>query len=185
MLKELLEDGDQRMDKAVEALEHDYRAVRTGRANPALLEKITIDYYGVKTPIQQVAGVTAPEGRMLMIKPWDRTALRAIERAILESDLGLNPNNDGEVIRLVLPALTQERRTALVKQINKRAEEARVAIRNIRRDVLKDMEDAEKESMISEDELKRGKDKIQTITDDHTKRVDGVMKEKEDEIMEV
>src|SRR5688500_3686833 len=109
MIKELLDDGEIRMDKAVEALAHDYRAVRTGRGNPALLEKITIDYYGTRTPIQQVAGVTAPEGRMLMIKPWDRTALRAIERAILESDLGLNPNNDGEVIRLVLPALTTER----------------------------------------------------------------------------
>lgn len=184
MLKELLEDGDSRMDKAVEALLHDYRAVRTGRANPALLEKITIDYYGTRTPIQQVAGITAPEGRMLMIKPWDRSALKAIERAILESDLGLNPNNDGEVIRLVLPALTNERRVALVKQVHKRAEEARIAIRNIRRDVIKDLEDAEKESMISEDDLKRGKDKLQEITDDHTKEVDAVMKDKEEEIME-
>ncbi len=185
MLKELLDDGDQRMDKAVESLRHDYRAVRTGRANPALLEKITIDYYGVRTPVQQVAGVTAPEGRMLMIKPWDRSALRAIERAILESDLGLNPNNDGEVIRLILPALTNERRVTLVKQIHKRAEEARVAVRNIRRDVLRDLEDAEKEHLISEDELKRGKEKLQSITDNHTKKVDEVMKEKEEEIMEV
>lgn len=184
MIKELLDDGEIRMDKAVEALAHDYRAVRTGRANPALLEKITIDYYGTRTPIQQVAGVTAPEGRMLMIKPWDRSALRAIERAILESDLGLNPNNDGEVIRLVLPALTTERRQTLVKQVHKRAEEARVAIRNIRRDVLKDMEDAEKEHLISEDDLKRGKDKLQAVTDNHTKRVDEVMKDKEVEIME-
>jgi ribosome recycling factor len=185
MLKELLEDGEERMGKAVEALAHDYRAVRTGRANPALLEKITIDYYGVRTPVQQVAGVTAQEGRMLLIKPWDKTALRAIERAILESDLGINPNNDGEVIRLILPALNNERRQALVKQIHKRAEEARIAIRNIRRDVIKDLEDAEKESMISEDDLKRGKEKLQNITDDHTKRVDSVMKEKEEEIMEV
>jgi ribosome recycling factor len=185
MLKELLDDGDNRMDKAVDALSHDYRAIRTGRANPALLEKITIEYYGVTTPIQQVAGVTAPEGRMLMIKPWDRTALRAIERAIQESDLNINPNNDGEVIRLILPALTNERRKDLVKQINKRAEEARVAIRNIRRDVTKDMEDAEKEGMISEDDLKRGKEKLQTLTDNHTKQVETVTKEKEEEIMEV
>jgi ribosome recycling factor len=185
MLKELLDDGELRMDKAVEALAHDYRAVRTGRANPALLEKITIEYYGVTTPIQQVAGITAQEGRTLVIKPWDKTALRAIEKAILTSDLGINPNNDGEVIRLNLPALNNERRQALVKQIHKRAEEARVAIRNIRRDVGKDLEDAEKEGMIGEDELKRGKEKLQTITDNHTKKVDTVMKEKEDEIMEV
>lgn len=185
MLKELLEDGEHRMDKAVDALAHDYRAVRTGRANPALLEKITIDYYGVTTPIQQVAGVTAQEGRILVIKPWDKSALRAIEKAILTSDLGINPNNDGEVIRLILPSLTNERRQVLVKQIHKRAEEGRVAIRNIRRDVGKDLEDAEKEGMISEDELKRGKEKLQTITDNHTKRVETVMKEKEEEIMEV
>ena len=120
MLKELLEDGELRMDKAVEALTHDYRAVRTGRANPALLEKITIEYYGVTTPIQQVAGITAQEGRTLVIKPWDKSALRAIEKAILTSDLGINPNNDGEVIRLNLPALNNERRQILVKQIHKR-----------------------------------------------------------------
>lgn len=185
MIKELLDDGTTRMEKAVDALSHDFRAIRTGRANPALLEKLTIDYYGVTTPVNQVAGITAPEGRMLMIKPWDRTALKAIERSILESNLGLNPNNDGEVIRLVLPALTNERRKDLVKQIHKRAEEARVAIRNIRRDVTRDMEDAEKERMVSEDELKRGKDKLQEVTDQHVHKVEEVTKEKEAEIMEV
>ncbi|MDQ4075795.1 MAG: ribosome recycling factor [Chloroflexota bacterium] len=184
MVRELLRDGEERMDKAVEALMMDLRAIRTGRANPALLERLTIDYYGVQTPVNQVAGISAPEPRMLMIKPWDQSAMKSIERAILESDLGLNPNTDGQVIRLVLPQLTRERRQELVRQVGKRTEEARVAIRNIRRDVLKDLEDAQKEGMMSEDELYRARDQVQELTDEHIKQVDEIAKDKEEEIME-
>ena len=185
MVKEFLQDASERMDKALESLAQDLRAVRTGRASPALLDRLTIEYYGVTTPINQVAGISAPEGRMLLIKPWDRTALKAIERSILESDLGLNPNTDGEVVRLVLPQLTTERRHELVRQVGKRAEEARIAIRNIRRDILKDLEDARKEAMISEDELYRAKDDVQDVTNQYTSRIDEVLKDKEAEIMEI
>ena len=185
MVKEFLEDAGERMEKALEALVLDLRAVRTGRASPALLDRLVIDYYGVTTPINQVAGISALEGRMLLIKPWDKTALKAIERSILESDLGLNPNNDGEVVRLVLPQLTTERRHELVRQVGKRAEEARVAVRNIRRDILKDLEDARKEGMISEDELYRAKDDVQDITNQYTSRIDEAVKDKEAEIMEI
>ncbi len=184
VVKELLQDGEDRMDKTIEALVTDLRAIRTGRANPALLNHLTIEYYGVTTPVNQVAGISAQEARLLMIKPWDQSALKAIEKAILESDLGLNPNNDGQVIRLVLPQLTRERRQDLVKQVGKRAEEARIAIRNIRRDVLKDMEDAQKEGMISEDELYRVKDRVQELTDRTITQVEQAAKSKEEEIME-
>lgn len=184
VVKEIMADGENRMDKALDSMRADLRAVRTGRANPSLLDRLTIEYYGVPTPINQVAGVSAPEARLLMIKPWDQTALKAIERAILESDLGLNPNNDGQVIRLVLPQLTRERRQELVKQVGVRAEEARVAIRNIRRDLIKDLEDAEKESMISQDDLYRAKDRVQELTDEHIKTVDAIAKDKEEEITE-
>lgn len=182
MVKELLADAQDRMDKAIESLQSDLRTIRTGRANPAILERLTIDYYGVQTPINQVAGISAPEARMLLIKPWDKTALKGIERSILESDLGLNPNNDGELIRLVLPQLTAERREELTKQVGKRAEDARVAIRNIRRDIIKDLEDAEKESMISQDDLYRAKDRVQALTDEHIHEVDAIAKDKEEEI---
>lgn len=184
MIKEFLNDGEARMQKAVESLAHDLRAIRTARANPALLDRLTIDYYGAPTPIKQVAGISAQEGRMLLIKPWDKSALRAIERAILESDLGLNPNNDGELIRLIIPQLTTERRHDLVRQVGKRAEEARIAIRNIRRDVLKDLEDAQKEGMISEDELYRAKEQVQSLTNEYVAQGDQEAKEKEEEIME-
>jgi ribosome recycling factor len=185
MVKDLLHDAEDRMSKAVDALEVDLRAIRTGRANPALLDRLTIDYYGVQTPINQVAGISAPEARMLTIKPWDKSSLKAIERAILESDIGLNPNNDGSIIRLVLPQLTKERRQDLVRQVGKRAEEARVAVRNIRRDVLKDLEDAQKEHLISEDELYRAKEQVQTLTNEYVENVDQTAKSKEEEILEI
>lgn len=185
MVKELLHDGETRMQKAIDSLAADLRAIRTGRANPSLLDRLTVEYYGVTTPINQVAGVSAPEGRMLMIKPWEKNMVKPIEKAILESDLGLNPSNDGAVIRLILPQLTRERRADLVKQVGRRAEEARIAIRNIRRDVLKDLDDAEKEKMISEDEHFGAKDQVQKITDEHIRAVDGTAREKEEEIMEV
>lgn len=185
MVKELLHDAETRMQKAIDSLAADLRAIRTGRANPALLDRLTVEYYGVTTPINQVAGVSAPEGRMLMIKPWEKSMIKPIEKAILESDLGLNPSNDGAVIRLILPQLTRERRMDLVKQVGKRGEEARIAIRNIRRDVLKDLDDAEKEKMISEDEHFGAKEQVQKITDEHIRAVDGTAREKEEEIMEV
>lgn len=184
MVKETLQDSEERMGKAVESVEGDLRAIRTGRANPALLDRLTIDYYGVPTPINQVAGVTAPEGRLLMIKPWDKSTLKLIEKSILESDLGLNPNNDGTVIRLALPQLTKERRQDLVKQVGKRAEDGRIAIRNIRRDALKVLEEASKEGLISEDDMYRAKDQVQSLTDEHIQLIDGLVKDKEDEIME-
>lgn len=185
MVKEFLDDAEVDMKKAVSALMNDFRKVRTGRANPALLDGLAVNYYGVPTPINQVASISAPEGRLLMIKPWDKTVLKAIERAINESNMGLNPNNDGKVIRLVLPQLTKERRKKLVKEVGKRAETAKVSVRNTRRDVIKDLKDAEKESMITEDELRRAQDKVQILTNKYITKVDEVLKNKEEEIMEI
>jgi ribosome recycling factor len=185
MVKDLLTDAEERMSKTIDSLETDLRAIRTGRANPHLLDRLTVDYYGVPTPVNQVAGVSTSEGRMLIIKPWDKIALKGIERAIQESDLGLTPSNDGTIIRLILPQLTKERRQDLVRQVGKRAEEARVAVRNIRRDVLKDLEDAQKEGMISEDELYRARDQVQSLTNEYVENVEQTAKNKEDEIMEI
>ncbi len=184
MLKELLKDAESRMDKAVAALEQDLRALRTGRASPALLDRIRVDYYGVPTPLTQLASVSAPEARMLLIKPWDPNTLSAIERAILESDLGLTPSNDGKVIRLVLPPLTEERRHELVRTVHKRVEEARVAIRNVRRDVLHDLQEMEKEGLLSEDEFYRAKDEVQKLTDRKIEEANKVGESKEKEILE-
>jgi len=183
MVKEFLDDAEEQMKKAISALEINFRKVRTGRANPALLDGLAVSYYGVPTPIKQVATISAPEGRLLMIKPWEKSILKEIERAILKSNLGLNPNNDGKVIRLVVPQLTQERRKKLVKQVSKRAEEAKVSIRNVRRETIKDLKDAQKESMITEDELRRAQDKVQTLTNKYIKKTDEVLKNKEEEIM--
>lgn len=185
MIKEIMQDAEGRMQKAVDALEHDLRAMRTGRASPAILERVTVDYYGVPTPINQLATITVPEARLLMIKPWDQTSMRSIERAILESDLGLNPNNDGKVIRLVLPQLTEERRRDLVRQMHRRLEEARVAVRNVRRDALSDLQEFQREGEISEDDLYRGRDQMQELTDRYIAQVESVGRAKEAEIMEV
>jgi len=136
LMKELVRDGDARMQKAIEATRHDLQAIRTGRANPALLERVEVDYYGSKTPLPQLATVTAPEARMLVISPWDKSALPAIERAIQKSDLGLNPSSDGTLVRLIIPQLTEETRRNLIKNVHKRVEEGKVAIRNIRRDLI-------------------------------------------------
>lgn len=184
MLREIMADGKERMKKTVETLDGDLRAIRTGRANPSLLDRLTVNYYGVPTPLNQMSGISAPEGRLLVIKPWDTSLLKDVERCILESDLGLNPNNDGQVIRLVLPQLTSERRDELVKLVHKRREEARIAIRNIRRDILKDLEDAEKESMITEDDLYRARDQVQELTDQMVGLADAHAAEKEAEIRE-
>lgn len=185
MVKDLLTDAEERMNKTIDTLDTELRAIRTGRANPHLLDRITVDYYGVPTPINQMAGVSASEGRMLVIKPWDKSSIKGIEKAILESDLGLNPNNDGTVIRLILPQLTKERRQDLVKQVGKRAEEARIAVRNIRRDVLKDLEDSQKENLITEDELFRARDQVQSLTNEYVETVERSAKGKEEEIMEI
>lgn len=185
MLKDVLNDAEERMEKAIEALQADLRTIRTGRASPALVERVQVDYYGVPTPLVQLAGITVPEPRLLVIRPWDRGTLGAIEKALLKSDLGLTPTNDGQVIRLVIPQLTEERRRDLTKLVNKRVEEARVAVRNIRRDAIDMLRDLEKEKLISEDELHEGREKAQKLTDDFIKKIDEIGKVKEAEIMEV
>lgn len=185
MVKEFLQDAEEAMKKAIQSLNSDFRSIRTGRANPALLDRVRVNYYGVPTPIKQAATITAPEGRLLVIKPWDKSILKDIERSILASNLGLNPNNDGELIRLVLPSLTQQRRRDLVRQVGKRTEDARISVRNSRRELIKDLKDAQKEGMISEDELHRAQEKVQELTNKYTKQVDECQKEKEEEIMEI
>ena len=185
MIDDILRDTRQHMNKSVESLRHDLTAIRTGRANPALLEKITVEYYGTPTPLNQLALISVPEARILAIKPYDRTTMNAIEKAILKSDLGLTPNNDGQIIRLVLPQLTEQRRRELVKMVHNRAEEARVAIRNVRRDMIKDLRDFEKEKMISEDDLKNGEEELQDLTDHMTEEIEKIGQRKQAEIMEV
>jgi ribosome recycling factor len=185
MLKEAQNEAEERMKGALEALEEDLSGIRTGRASPALVEKLSVEYYGLPTPLMQLATISVPESRMLLIRPFDGTTLRAIERAILASDLGLTPNNDGKVIRLNLPPLTEERRHDLVKLVHNRLEEARVAVRNVRRDGIKDLREFEHEKMISEDELEEGEENLQKLTDKYIKLVDEVGIHKEKEIMEV
>jgi ribosome recycling factor len=185
MLKEAKYEAEERMKGALEALEEDLAGIRTGRASPALVEKLSVDYYGMPTPLMQLATIGVPESRMLMIRPFDATTLRNIERAIQASDLGLTPNNDGKVIRLNLPPLTEERRHDLVKMVHNRLEEARVAVRNVRRDGIKDLREFEQEKLISEDELEEGEENLQKLTDKYIELVNQVGVRKEKEIMEV
>lgn len=185
MIDEVLDELRQRMEKSVEALQNDLMAIRTGRASPALVEKLAVEYYGTVTMLNQMASIAAPEPRLLVIRPWDPSALENIERAILKSDLGLTPMNDGKLIRLSIPRLTEERRRELVKVVSRRVEEARVAIRNLRRDALKDLHEFEKEKMISEDDFYRGKDDVQELTDEHVEQIDEIGKRKEEEVMEI
>ncbi len=185
MLKEAYNDAEERMKSAVQALEEDLAGIRTGRASPALVERLSVDYYGVPTPLVQLATISVPESRQLLIRPFDASTLRDIERAILVSDLGLTPNNDGKTIRLNLPPLTEERRRDLVKIVHNRVEEARVAIRNIRRDSIKDLREFEQEKLISEDELRRGEAELQKITDRYIETVNADGERKEKEVMEV
>ena len=184
-VKEILDAHEAKMHKRVEILKGDLAAIRTSRATPSLLEKIEVDYYGAPTPIPQVASVTVPEPRMLMIKPWDKSMMKAIEKAILTSDLGLNPNNDGVVIRLSLPQLTEERRKELVKTVGKRVEEARVSIRNLRREVNEAIKKGEKARQITEDDAECGVEDAQKLTDKIMKDIDNVQARKEKEVMEV
>ncbi len=185
MLKEAHNEAEERMKAALEALEEDLAGIRTGRASPALVEKLAVEYYGMPTPLMQLASISVPESRMLMIRPFDAATLRNIERAILASDLGLTPNNDGKVIRLNLPPLTEERRRDLVKMVHNRLEEGRVSIRNIRRDGIKDLREFEHEKLISMDELEEGEENLQKLTDRFIELINEVGLRKEKEIMEV
>ncbi len=185
MINEVLEEVRGRMAKSVEVLHDDLLGIRSGRASPALVEKLQVEYYGTLTPLNQVASIAVPEPRLLVIRPWDAAALPDIERAILKSDLGLTPMNDGKLIRLNVPRLTEERRRELAKVVSRRVEEARVAVRNLRRDALQDLKDFEKEKMISEDDFFRAKDEIQQLTDEFIEKIDQVGKRKEEELMEI
>jgi ribosome recycling factor len=185
MLKDVYNEAETRMKGAVQALEEDLGGIRTGRASPALIERLPIEYYGTPTPLIQLASIGVPEARSLLIRPFDASSLKAIERAILASDLGLTPNNDGKTIRLNLPPLTEERRRDLVKVVHNRVEEARVAVRNVRRDMIKDLQEFEKEKLISEDEQKRGEEEMQKITDRYVDDINATGERKEKEILEV
>jgi ribosome recycling factor len=186
-LDDILKTAEHKMTTAVEILGRDLNSVRTGRATPALLDRIQVDYYGSLTPINGVANISAPDPRMVLVQPWDRSMLGPIEKAIQKSDLGINPTNDGQVIRLVLPQLTQDRRKELVKQVHQRSEEARVAVRNCRRDALEHLRKAEneKDSGISQEDERRAQERLQKLTDGFIKRVEEVSKQKETEVMEV
>ena len=185
MIKETIKEADTRMKSAIQALEDDLAGIRTGRASPALVEHLPVEYYGMSTPLIQLASISVPEPRTLMIRPFDVNTLKAIDRAILSSELGLTPNNDGKVIRLNLPALTEERRRDLVKVVHSRLEESRVAVRNIRRDLMKDLREFEHEKMITEDDLNKGEEELQKLTDKMIQQIDGVGDRKQKEIMEV
>lgn len=176
---------EERMNKTLSVLEENFSEIRAGRANPAILNKITVEYYGVPTPINQVAGISVPEARLIVIQPWDVSVLKEIERAILASDIGLNPNNDGKVIRLSFQELTEERRKELVKDVKKIAEESKVAIRAIRRDGIDEAKAMEKESLMTEDELKKAEDQIQKLTDKKIAEIDVITEKKEKEIMSI
>ena len=185
MVDDLFGDAERRMQKAVEALKQDVTSIRTGRASSALIERITVDYYGTPTPINQVASISVPEARLLVIQPWDRKMLIDIEKAIQKSDLGINPNNDGQVIRLAIPPLNEERRRDMVKTLHKKLDEHKVAVRNVRRDAQDKLRDREKKKEVSEDELKRSTDRLQKLTDRYIDEMDKVGKSKELEILEV
>jgi ribosome recycling factor len=185
MIKDLLQDTEERMEKAVDALQDSLATIRTGRASPALVERLPVEYYGTPTPLNQLATISVPEPRLLAIRPWDPNALADIERAILKSELGLTPSNDGKIIRLTIPRLTEERRQELVKVVGKRVEEGKVAIRNIRRDAIEDLREMESEKLISEDEFYRAKDDVQEITDKFAARMDETGRTKEQEITEI
>src|SRR6476469_8633146 len=185
MTADLFADAERRMQKAIETLKQDINAIRAGRANAALIERITVEYYGAPTPINQVASISVPEARLLVIQPWDKKLLTDIEKAIQKSDLGINPNNDGQVIRLVIPPMSEDRRRDLVKMLHKKLDEHKVAIRNIRRDVQDKLRDREKKKEVSEDELKRNIDRLQKLTDKNIEEMDKIGKSKELEILEV
>ena len=185
MIKEAVQDADRRMRSAIQSLKDDLAGIRTGRANPGLVEKLSVEYYGSPVPLIQLATISVPEPRQLLIKPFDAGSIKDIDRAIQSSNLGLTPMNDGKVIRLNLPLLTEDRRREISKFVNSRLEEARVAVRNVRRDAIKDMRDFENEKLITEDDLKQGEGDIQKLTDRIVEEITSLGAEKEKEIMEV
>lgn len=185
MIKETIKEAETRMKGAIQVLEEDLGGIRTGRAAPSLVERLLVEYYGMPTPLMQVASISIPEPRTVMIKPFESSTIKPIERAILASDLGLTPNNDGKVIRLNLPPLTEQRRKDLVKMVQHRLEECRVSVRNVRRDLIKDLREFEKEKMISEDDLKQAEEELQKLTDRYMQQIETVGTHKEKEIMEV
>jgi ribosome recycling factor len=183
VIQELLQDARERMGKSIEATRHEFATVRTGRASPHLLDRVQVDYYGASTPLKQLANVAATEARLLTITPYDKSAIKQIEKAILESDLGLTPSNDGNLIRLTIPELTEERRKELVKVIHALAEEGRVAVRNIRRDCMHDLRELRKEGEAGEDEERRAEAELQKLTDARVAEIDELLKGKEEEIL--
>ncbi len=184
-MNELIKNTEERMNKTIGVLERDYKAVRAGRANASVLDRITVDYYGVPTPIQQMAAISIPEPRVLMIQPWGASSMKDIEKAILVSDIGINPQNDGRVIRLSFPPLTEERRKEIVKEVKKLAEESKVAVRNTRRDALEKLKGLKKSNAITEDDESNGEKKIQKLTDNACKEIDELAIAKEKEILEI
>jgi ribosome recycling factor len=185
VIDELLQDAREHMDKSVEATRTKFQSVRTGRASPALLDRISVDYYGAQTPLKQLATISAPEARMLTVQPYDKTSIKAIERAIMESDLGLTPNNDGSLVRLVIPELTEERRRQLVKVVRGLTEEGKVALRNIRRDVMHDLKELRDAGEAGADDEHRAEEALQKLTDDKVHELEALLKGKEAEILEV
>lgn len=185
MIKDTIKNSEEKMKKTISVLKSDLQTMKAGRANPSMLDRIQVDYYGSPCPLSQVANVSAPEPRVLMITPWEKTLLKDIEKAILKSDLGLNPSNDGNVIRLIIPELTEETRKNLVKNVKKTGEEAKVAIRSIRRDANEKIKALKKDGDISEDEIKKGEDQVQKVTDSFVKEIDSMIDAKEKEIMSI
>lgn len=185
MIKDIVDNAGNRMEKAVAATGHEFSGVRTGRASTVILDRVFVDYYGTKTPLKQVANINVPEPQLLVIQPWDKSVMGAIEKAIMQSDLGLTPSNDGQVIRLPFPPLSEERRKDMVKLVKKLGEEGKVAVRNIRRDANEHLKDSEKQHEISENELERGQDEVQDLTDRYISEIDELLKIKEKEVMEV
>jgi ribosome recycling factor len=185
LIDDFLGDATQRMDKSVEATHEHFNSVRTGRATPALLDRVSVDYYGTPTPLKNLATINAPEPRMLTIQPFDPTSIKQIEKTIQESDLGLTPSNDGKLIRLPIPQLTEERRKELVKVVRHMAEEGRVAVRNVRRDAIRHLEELVKNGSVGDDEERAAEGRVQKLTDEHVARIDDLLKRKEAEIMEV
>jgi ribosome recycling factor len=185
VIEDFVSDANQRMDKSVEATHEHFNSVRTGRAAPALLDRINVDYYGTPTPLKNMATISAPEPRLLSIQPFDPSSLKAVEKAIMESDLGLTPSNDGKLIRLPIPQLTEERRKELVKLVRSLAEEGRVAVRNVRRDAIKHLEVLVKDGDVGDDDERAAEARVQKVTDEHVAKIDELLKRKEAEIMEV
>ncbi|HAQ06183.1 MAG TPA: ribosome recycling factor [Bacillus bacterium] len=185
MPKQAIANAKERMTKAIQSYTRELASIRAGRASASLLDRITVDYYGAPTPINQLAGISVPEARLLVIQPYDKTILGEIEKAILKSDLGINPSNDGSIIRIAIPQLTEERRKELAKQVKKESEEAKVAIRNMRRDGNEDLKKLEKSGDITEDDLRGYSDDIQKLTDEHIAKIEQITKDKEKEILEV